>query len=137
MKELGLYGEHYRLPQCVLKSSSLTLLKLTDMKIKALSPSTFPSLKFLSLKNLRFDDNLFQNLILGCPIIEDLHLYGFTIGDVDLTVCGTVRNLSLRQMKFSDKWYEGLISGLPILERLTLYGYEMNNVSIYSHSLKS
>lgn len=137
VKELDLDSEHYGLPLCVLNASSLTLLRLTYLRLEVPFLSTLTSLKVLSLERVIFDDKSLQNLISGCPIIEDLHLEGFTLGDIDLAVSKTLRNLSLRNVNCTDQWLKGLISGLPVLASLTLYDNGMNNVSIHSNSLKS
>ncbi|KAF3449733.1 hypothetical protein FNV43_RR10464 [Rhamnella rubrinervis] len=137
VKELNLCCEQYRLPHYVLNASSLTLLRLTDLNLEVPSLSTLTSLKVLYLESVKIDDKSFQNLISGCPIIEDLHLDGFTFGDIDLAVSGTLKNLSLRHMNCIDQWLKGVISRLPVLEKLTLYSYRMSNVSIHSNSLKS
>ncbi|KAF3457036.1 hypothetical protein FNV43_RR01693 [Rhamnella rubrinervis] len=80
VKELDLYGGGYCLPQFVLSASSLTVLKLRNMKLEAPSPSNFPSLKVLSLSDVEVYSKSLQNLVSGCPIIEDLHLEKYNFG---------------------------------------------------------
>lgn len=95
-----------------------------------------PSLKVKCLTNVKFDELSLQNIILGCPIIDDLQLCGFTLGDIDLSISGTLRSLSLRHVTFTNQWLEGLIPGIPFLETLTLYSRWLEHISIKSHSLK-
>lgn len=140
VKELDLNLREYCLPQFVLNASSLTKLKLTDMQLEAPSVSKFPNLKVLSLVSVKFDLEAFQNLICGCPVIEDLHLNENAVffKDFAATVGGTLRSLSLSHLKLTGRWLEGLISQLPILERFTLFKcYELKDISICSHSLTS
>lgn len=137
VKELDIYGKHYCFPRSILSASSLTLLRLTCVRLEAPSISAFPYLKVLRLSNVKFDELSLQNIILGCPIIEDLQLYGFTLGDIDLSISGTLRSLSLRHVTFANQWLEGLIPGIPFLETLILYSHWLENISIKSHSLKS
>ncbi|XP_060671974.1 putative F-box/LRR-repeat protein At5g02930 [Ziziphus jujuba] len=135
VKELALSFKKYCLPQFILNASSLTLLKLTYLKLVAPTPSTFPSLKVLSLLSFESDVKSLQNLISGCPIIEELYLRTYALGPIDFVVSGTLKNLSL-SVDFNEQWLNGLISRLPLLERLALESHTMKNISIRSHSLK-
>ncbi|KAF3443841.1 hypothetical protein FNV43_RR13531 [Rhamnella rubrinervis] len=133
---------YYQIPySTVLNSRSLTLLRLKHMKLEILFPVSLPSLKALYFKNVEFDDETLQNLISGCPIIEDLHLsmksYS-SISGVNFAACGTLRTLSLSSVKFTGEWLEDQISRLPLVERLTLDDcIGLGHFSIHSISLKS
>ncbi|KAF3457054.1 hypothetical protein FNV43_RR01711 [Rhamnella rubrinervis] len=135
VKELELCYNNYLLPQFVLNASSLTVLKLTSLKLEAPYASTFPSLKVLSLRNMKLDSKSLQNLISGCPVIEDLDLRIDLVFDVSKTL----ENPSLLNVNFPKQWLESLISNLPLLERFAFVcrNSEFHNVSIRSHSLKS
>lgn len=139
VKDLDLQVTQYCLPRFLLKANSLTQLKLTDLRLELPVLSSFPNLRVLFLDSVESDHESLENLISGCPVIEDLQLVrGFILEDIDFAVSGTLRNLSLSHMNFTDQWLEGLISGLPLLERFTLHckvGQFKNN-SITSHSLK-
>ncbi|KAF3457034.1 hypothetical protein FNV43_RR01691 [Rhamnella rubrinervis] len=139
VKELDLHLKYYSLPQSVLNAVSLTVLKLNGMVLKTTSLSTLHSLKVLFLIGVEFDANSLQNLISGCPIIEDLHLKGrYRDIHVDFSIGKTLKYLSLSGVTITCQWLEGLIYGLPLLERLTLYSCDgLKNISINSHSLKS
>ncbi|KAF3455537.1 hypothetical protein FNV43_RR00168 [Rhamnella rubrinervis] len=152
VKELHLYGGGYCLPQFVLSASSLTVLKLRNMKLETPSPSHFPSLKVLSLSDVEVYSQSLQNLVSGCPIIEDLHLEkynfgapisfeGFFLGSytfrgLDLAVSGTLKNISFSRVEITDQWLDRLISRLPLLERLTFWRCRWKSISIRTHSLK-
>lgn len=135
VKELDLRIKNYYLPKFVLNASSLTVLKLNELKLEVPSLSTFPSLKGLFLY-VECDAKSLQNLISGCPIIEELYLSGKQYGVLDFTVSETLRNLSLWNVNLTDQWLSDLISTLPLLERLTLELLELKNISIHSLSLK-
>lgn len=139
VKELDLCVNFYCLPCFVLNASSLTILKLRELKLVASSPSTLPSLKILSLAGVKLKSNAesLQNLVSGCPIIEEMHLSRCDLQHLDSTaVSGTIRNLSLSNVVLNDRWLGCLISRLPLLERLTLEWSVLKNISIHSHSLK-
>ncbi|KAF3457053.1 hypothetical protein FNV43_RR01710 [Rhamnella rubrinervis] len=136
VKELDLLCyNNYLLPQFVLNASSLTVLKLGSLKLEAPYASTFPSLKVLSLRHMKLDSKSLQNLISGCPIIEDLDLRIDLVFDVSKTL----KNPSLLNVNFPKQWLESLISNLPLLERFAFVcrNSEFHNVSIRSHSLQS
>ncbi|XP_015887170.1 putative F-box/LRR-repeat protein At3g28410 isoform X1 [Ziziphus jujuba] len=170
VKELDLHVRDYCIPQSIYTESSLTQLKFHGLKFEVPSLSTlssltqlelrylkleapchsmFPTLKVLCLVDVESDYNSLQNLISGCPMIEDLHLQQLTkincplleyhyldISFIDFPA-KALKNLSLSSVVFSDQGLESLISGLPLLERFTLdYCYKVKNLSIHSHSLK-
>ena len=78
VKELDLVGCRYCLPQFVLSASSLTVLKLSAMNLENLSLSNFPSLKVLSFNNVERNAKSLQNVISGCPVIEDFFSFIFS-----------------------------------------------------------
>lgn len=83
----------------------------------------------------------FQNLISGCPIIEDLTLNMntyFSLCSVDLTVCGTLKNLSLSYVELTDELLGHLISCLTLVESLMLHHcIGLKDIIILSNSLTS
>ena len=72
-------GESPELPYTILTCTTLVVLKLNFIDMgDNFSPShvTLPTLKTLHLTNITFEqDNDLMNLIEGCPILEDLHLF--------------------------------------------------------------
>ncbi|KAF3455544.1 hypothetical protein FNV43_RR00175 [Rhamnella rubrinervis] len=92
-----------------------------------------------AISRLKADAQSLQNVISGCPVIEDLQVRGGSWMDhVDFSVGNTLKYLSLSWVRFTCQWFEGLISGLPLLERLALeYCRDAINISIHSHSWKS
>lgn len=136
VKELDLRVKHYTLPQFLLNASPLTQLKLCDTKLDAPSSSTFPLLKSLSLENVELNSESIRNLLSGCPVIEDFHLGGYIVENIDLPLSGTLKNLSLSHVELTDEWLDGLLSKLHLLEKLSLRYFKLGDISIRSCSLK-
>ena len=70
---IGFCGIHYCLPHSVLFAKSLTVLTLRMCKLVSMCDSgdiNLPSLKKLSLSSVYGDDQIIQNLLAGCPVIE-------------------------------------------------------------------
>ncbi|KAL4619983.1 hypothetical protein ACB092_06G121200 [Castanea dentata] len=69
------YLQYFPLPQPVLIAKSLTVLTLRSLKLDSTSVKgdfdiNLPSLKQLSLTLVYTDDQIIQNLLAGCPVIE-------------------------------------------------------------------
>ena len=63
----------YPLPYSVLVAKSLTVLTLHYLKLDSIRGDiNLPSLKRLSLLGVYADNQIIQNLIFGCPMIEDM-----------------------------------------------------------------
>lgn len=147
VKELDLsVGHRYCLPEFILSSRSLTILKLKRLSLEILYPISLPSLKSLSLISVYVEDKVkaLQSLFSACPIIEDLHVGGaiYDSDDVcekELPISGTLRNLSFDGVDLTAQWLEELLPRLPLLERLTVRhsGHQWIHICIHSYSLKS
>jgi hypothetical protein len=74
VEELDLVLSYYPLPQTILHAKSLRVLKLVMLGLKAFGSITLPSLKTLSLKFVKLDNETIYNLISSCPSLEDLDL---------------------------------------------------------------
>uniref|UniRef100_A0A6P4A1G5 putative F-box/FBD/LRR-repeat protein At1g78760 isoform X3 n=1 Tax=Ziziphus jujuba TaxID=326968 RepID=A0A6P4A1G5_ZIZJJ len=136
VKELDLHLKEYLLPPFVFNASSLTVLKLTKLNLFVPSLSSYPSLKVLSLDCVKSNARSLQNLISGCPIIEELYLSGSDIGRLHFAVSETLRSLSLLSVDLTNQWLDSLFSRLPLLERFFFKFGRLKYVSIRSHSLK-
>ena len=65
----------YPLPHSVLVAKSLTVLTLHSCKLDSIrSDISLLSLKRLSLLGVYADNQIIQNLIFGCPMIEDMRI---------------------------------------------------------------
>ena len=71
---------------------------------------------------MEFDGKSLQNLVSGCPIIEDLHLEENIVGDIDLDVSGRLKTHSLLDRKTNGQWLDHLISRLPLKKLVFLVG---------------
>ncbi|KAF5466490.1 hypothetical protein F2P56_016410 [Juglans regia] len=70
-------GEWYNLPGAVLAAKSVTMLTLSYCKLRLpYSDIKLLSLKKLSLVDVYIEDEIFQNLVARCPMIEDMNLSG-------------------------------------------------------------
>ena len=63
----------YSLPSAILCSRTLTHLELNGLKLKVPVVS-LPVLKILYLKNVKMNDQALKTLVLGSPLLENLHL---------------------------------------------------------------
>lgn len=140
VKELDLIVQRYCLPLLALNASSLIVLRLCNLQLKFEAPSvsTFPPLKALSLKFVESETKSLQNLISGCPVVEDLDISRLSINlDFILVKLLKISNQCL-WIFLSNRWLEGLISGLPLLEKFILVDtQELTNIRICTHSLIS
>ena len=68
----GWFGQMcYRLPHSVLVAKSITMLTLLSCRLESTCGAiNLPSLKKLSLLCVYADDQIIQNLLAGCPVIE-------------------------------------------------------------------
>ena len=80
-------GQRYKIPSCLFSCQTLTHLELFNCWLKP--PSTFEgfkNLKSLDLQHVTLAQDVFQNLISSCPLLEKLTLMnfdGFTHLNVD------------------------------------------------------
>lgn len=146
VKELELEHMHpldrwYSLPQMVLCSKSVNVLKLQGYKLESLplGNDLNLSLRKLSLSDVYADDQVMNNLVAQCPLIEDLEFdccQGFKSLDikapnassiaiatllkceVSITSCKNLKRLVLWNCSFTDEWLCNQISRLPLLEHL-------------------
>lgn len=144
VKELGLeYFQRsdmfFSLPQMVLFSKSLNVLRLRGYKLEPLRNDVKLSLRELHLSRVYADDQVMNNLVAQCPFIEKLvfdHCCGFNSLDikaltavsisifsmprckVNITSCMNLKYLHLCGGSYTDEWLSSQISRLPLLEQL-------------------
>lgn len=85
----------YSLPYFVLRLRSLTRLKLNGLTLENLVPRSLPSLKELFLERIRLDDQVLNNLLLGCRFLEILH-----VNSCEGLLNPKVSSSSLKSMEF-------------------------------------
>lgn len=118
-------GIWFDLPEIVLSSKFLKVLKLGGYKLESLRNDVRPSLRKLSLSKVYADDQVINNLVAECHLIEDLefvHCEGFKT--LDITSCKNLKCLSLLgwgSFTVTDGWLCSQIPRLPLLESLHVY----------------
>ena len=87
---------YYRMPQTVLVAKSLTELTLHQCKLKSTCGDniSLSSLKKLFLFNVEADDLIIQNLLVGCPVIENM-TFDFCFGIKSLKFLGLPKVLTI------------------------------------------
>ncbi|AES59067.1 F-box/RNI/FBD-like domain protein [Medicago truncatula] len=115
----------YKIPCCLFSCQSLQHLELNYC---CLNPPTtfegFRNLKSLSLFEVTMTQDAFENMICGCPLLEELTLY--KIDGLWLKPPTTfegfrnLKSLSLSKVRMTQDAFENMISGCPLLEELTL-----------------
>ncbi|KAH7533783.1 hypothetical protein FEM48_Zijuj04G0168400 [Ziziphus jujuba var. spinosa] len=119
---------------------SLTLLKLKGFRLEDSFPVNLESLKVLCLERVNiYGRTSLQNLISGCPIIEDLCLRDIYFQlSKDIVAGATLRNLTLWNLRLTDEMVDDLGWRHPLLEKLTMRSCSnLNHISIQRDSLKS
>ncbi|XP_050280144.1 putative F-box/LRR-repeat protein At4g00320 [Quercus robur] len=67
------WKSYYPLPQNILLAKSITVLRLKACRLDSyFGDINLSSLKILSLYNVGTNDQIIQNLVAGCPVIEDI-----------------------------------------------------------------
>lgn len=137
-------GVWYDLPQIVLCSKSVNVLKLKGYKLGSLrSDVELSSLRKLSLSDVYAADQVVNNLVAQCPLIEDLEFVrcqGFNSLEIkalnarsisiaslaasckiDITSCQNLKCLILSEGPFTDGWLCCQVSRLLLLEQLCIW----------------
>lgn len=85
-------------------------------------PVNLESLKVLCLERVNiYGRTSLQNLISGCPIIEDLCLRDIYFQlSKDIVAGATLRNLTLWNLRLTDEMVDDLGWRHPLLEKLTI-----------------
>ncbi|KAL2937345.1 hypothetical protein RDABS01_020794 [Bienertia sinuspersici] len=108
--------DYYFLPPCVMRGSSITALNLYGCYVPTYSIN-LPQLQKLSLKSMDITALVFQDLISGCPHIQDLRLIHCTglkklnicnlnrLKRVDLHKCLLLDNIFIKAQSLETFWY--------------------------------
>lgn len=150
----------YSLPQMVLCTKSINVLKLQGYKLESPPGNDLNlSLRKLRLSDVYADDQVMNNLISQCPLIEDLQIVrcqGFRSldikalnasliailsllkFDVSVTSCKNLKWLDLCECPCTDDWLCSQIPRLPLLEQLLIrHCKNLERIKIPSTSLKT
>ncbi|KAL4625843.1 hypothetical protein ACB092_05G054100 [Castanea dentata] len=152
MKELDLHvvvkkSRYYYLPQTVFASNTITGLRLHGCKLKFRSNIKLPQLQKLYLHKVHVDQQIVDNLISSCPLIEDLRFVHCTglqnlqvssllkLDRVEVHHCHVPKEIKVNAPNLQTFWYCGKKS-LPckidlvacvFLKRLTLEDANMTD----------
>ncbi|XP_028079079.1 FBD-associated F-box protein At2g26860-like [Camellia sinensis] len=109
------------LPQSLFTSVNLVVLKLAgDVCFGFPMPVFLPSLKVLHLHTLTFlDDDSFQNILSGCPVLEELDIERTNLWDNIKTLCicsSTLKKLRLYNNFCGASLQQSVVIKTPVLE---------------------
>jgi len=102
---------YYCLPQALLSAEEITVLRLNgNYKLSLPRDAIYwPSLRVLSLMNVRVDEAILQNLICGSPLIEKLALvYCYGVKSIRISGC-----IKLKEVEVNE--------GDSVLERMEIH----------------
>ncbi|THG00938.1 putative FBD-associated F-box protein At5g56700 [Camellia sinensis] len=126
VKELVLNFQFYQLlvelPQSLFTSVNLVVLKLAGAVFFGFPMPVFlPSLKVLHLHSLKFlDDDSFQNILSGCPVLEELDIERTNLWDNIKTLC--ICSSTLKKLRMYDNFcgtslqQKSVVIKTPVLE---------------------
>uniref|UniRef100_A0A803M617 F-box domain-containing protein n=1 Tax=Chenopodium quinoa TaxID=63459 RepID=A0A803M617_CHEQI len=112
--------QYFTLPPCVMCGSSITALSLYGCLIPAYSVN-LPHLQKLSFKNMEVSLLQFENLISGCPMIEDLRLIEiqcFELNELSICSLDKLRRVDYPSLQNPTPWV--VLSLLPIVGGVAL-----------------
>ncbi|GAU17674.1 hypothetical protein TSUD_07360 [Trifolium subterraneum] len=123
------FKQRYKIPWCLFSCQSLLYLKLFSCLLKP--PTTFKgfsNLKILELERVTMDQDAFERLISGSPLLEELTLIDFD-GFTQINI--RAPNLKLIQFigKFEDISFNNTSQLAPEWLNLKLYSNSENNQS--------
>lgn len=144
IKELDLSvnmkGNCYTLPQTILLAKSLTWVRLCGCKFETGQSIVLPNLQKLYLRKVKLNDRIIQNLISGCPFIEDLRLVQCQglkdlllldldkLNRVEIHYCSELGKIQVYSANLHTFWFcarkrapcSVILAGCKSLKRLTL-----------------
>lgn len=146
-------GKFYVLPQVVFDSRTITSLKLYGCGVGDSVAIKLQNLRELSMKAMRINENIVDNFVQGCPLIEDMRLincYGLKLLHVSslpkLTKFEVHERSSLKSVKLEAPnletfWFHGkkssrcklILAGCRNLKNLTLRHAHMADKSFQEH----
>ncbi|KAL7250632.1 hypothetical protein ACSBR1_012620 [Camellia fascicularis] len=116
------------LPRSLFTSVNLVVLKLAgDVFFRFPMPVFWPSLKVLYVHSLTFlDDDSFQNILSGCPVLEELDIERTKLGDNIKTLCicsSTLKKLLLYNCFRVTSLQRSVVIKAPVLEIFQLNNF--------------
>ncbi|GLU15094.1 hypothetical protein SLE2022_316200 [Rubroshorea leprosula] len=116
----------YVLPQTIFAAKSLTVLKIHGYDLILEDPFMesavdLHALRILSLARVYVDEKTTQNLISGCPFVEDLSLSFNKDTLQSLNVNGLVKLVNLTVKMCTNRYLSMKLSGCQRLQRVSLH----------------
>ncbi|KAA3489263.1 Mannose-binding lectin [Gossypium australe] len=109
----------YSLPQCVFAARTITALRVNGCKLGPCSDLNLSNLQKLCLGKLRVNEQMIENLIRACPLLEDFRLiYATGSYKIDLSTCNALKSLTLEDATLKDGSFQNHLSCFPALEKL-------------------
>ncbi|KAK3220109.1 hypothetical protein Dsin_014079 [Dipteronia sinensis] len=148
--------EWYKLPEVILCTKSIEELEFRDTNTMPLPRNTvyLPPWKKQCLSGIQVNDYKIENLVSGCPLIDDSSLemlyiqacYVYLLSikgpttplEMNLALCKNLKRLSFLDAKFEVEWPWDQISKLHVLEYLSIRNCSsFKSIKISSSSLKT
>ncbi|KAF2323532.1 hypothetical protein GH714_035945 [Hevea brasiliensis] len=123
IQELDLYipskkNSSYYLPQTVFTARTLTALRISGCKLGACNYINMSNLQKLCIQKIHIDEEIIQNLILGCPLIDDMRLIYCSglktlllssnrLNRVDIHCCHGLKKVEVKSPSLQTFWYHG------------------------------
>ncbi|XP_065866969.1 uncharacterized protein [Euphorbia lathyris] len=143
---------YYDLPQLVFASDSIISLRIHGCRLGTCNDIKFSNLQKLSFGKLNINENIIQNLMLSCPLINDFRLI-YCIGvknlvllsdrldRVDIHFCHGMEKIEIQSSSLQTFWYHANISrhcevnlaSCKYLKNLTFVDAKMNDATFQNH----
>ncbi|KAI8009589.1 F-box/FBD/LRR-repeat protein [Camellia lanceoleosa] len=115
------------LPQSLFTSVNLVVLKLAgDVCFGFPMPVFWPSLNVLHLHSLTFlDDDSFQNILSGCPVLEELDIERTNLWDNIKTLC--ICSSTLKKLRMYDNFCGTTLQHRVVIKTPVLEIFQLND----------
>ncbi|MBA0565371.1 hypothetical protein Golob_010253 [Gossypium lobatum] len=143
----------YSLPQCVFAARTITALSVNGCKLGPCNDLNLSNLQKLCLGKLRVNEQMIENLIRACPLLEDFRLIYATglkvfkvsnlpkLKRIDLHTCSELKEVNLQAPNLETFWYVVVkyrsykidLSTCNALKSLTLEDATLKDESFQNH----
>lgn len=107
----------YCLPQTVFAANTLTALRISGCNLGACAYINMSNLQKLYIKKVHIDEESIQNLILACPLIDDMRLIYCSglktlllssnrLNRVDIHCCHGLKKVEVKSPSLQSFWYQ-------------------------------
>ncbi|MFQ6657507.1 hypothetical protein Gotur_027149, partial [Gossypium turneri] len=143
----------YSLPQCVFAARTITASRVNGCKLGPCNDLNLSNLQKLCLGKLRVNEQMIENLIRACPLLEDFRLIYATglkvfkvsnlpkLKRIDLHTCSELKEVNLQAPNLETFWYVVVkyrsykidLSTCNALKSLTLEDATLKDESFQNH----